>query len=243
MFQSAARRAGGETILYLNSDILLDDSAAATIRELGALRGSWLGSARRWCLPPWSGEPPDQEEEWQKFFKRARQVGRWGEACALDLFLIRGLSFASMPPFFIGHRGWDNWMILHARQQGIPVLDLSRSLRAIHCDHDYSYAKGNSAPTLRDGPLEEANLCMLGGEERLFHLGHATHEWRKGSIHPRLGFSLLQRNMELWQIQNPGQGWWYRPLRRLLHPLLKIWQARTTRHEDWTGSTQGSAVF
>jgi hypothetical protein len=106
MFQAAARRAGGEMILYLNSDILLDDSGAATVRELGALRGSWLGSARRWCLPPWSGEPPDREEEWQSFFKRAQQVGRWGEACALDLFLIRGLSFASMPPLF--HR--PSWL-------------------------------------------------------------------------------------------------------------------------------------
>jgi hypothetical protein len=238
MFQSAAQRAAGGMLLYLNSDILLDDSGAATVRELGALRGSWLGSAPRWCLPPWSGEPPDREEEWQSFFKRAQQVGRWGEACALDLFLIRGLSFASMPPFFIGHRGWDNWMILHARQLGVPVLDLSRGIRVIHCDHDYSYAKGNSAPSRRDGLLEDANLRMLGGEERLCHLGHATHEWRKGAVRACQGWGILQRNMELWQIRNPGQSWWWRPLRRLFHPLLKAWQARTTREEDWNISPE-----
>jgi len=234
MFQSVARRAGEQVCLYLNSDILLDDSAGKMVRQLQSMPGSWLGSARRWCLPPWAGEPPAREEEWREFFKRADQAGRWGEACALDLFLFRGLSLDAMPPFFIGHRGWDNWMILHARQQGIPVLDLSRGVRVIHCDHDYRYAKGNSAPSRRDGPLEDANLRMLGGEERLCHLGHATHEWREGAVHPRQGWGMVQRNMELWQIRSPAQGWWWRPARRLFHPLLKAWQARTTREEDWT---------
>jgi hypothetical protein len=39
--------------------------------------------------------------------------------------------------------------------------------------------------------------------------------------------------MELWQIQHPGQSWWWTPLRRIFHPLIKKWQLRTTREEDW----------
>jgi hypothetical protein len=79
---------------------------------------------------------------------------------------------------------------------------------------------------------------MLGGEERLCHLGHATHDWREGAVRPRRSSGMMQRNLELWQIRNPGQAWWWRPLRRLFHPLFKAWQARTTREEDWNISPE-----
>ena len=233
MFQDASKRGVGQLLLYLNSDILLDDSAADVVEKIQDRPGPWLGSARRWCLPKWSDVAPASELEWSIFFSRAEKSGRWGEACALDIFLFCGLSFERMPSFFIGHRGWDNWMIYHARSQNISVIDISAAMRVIHCDHDYSYAKGNSAPSRRDGPLEEANLKMLGGEERLFHLGYATHEWLEGIVQPRRGWGMMQRSMELWQIQHPGQRWWWRPVRRFFHPLIKRWQMITTREEDW----------
>jgi hypothetical protein len=240
MFQDASKRGVGQLLLYLNSDILLDDSAAYVVAKIQNRPGPWLGSARRWCLPRWSEVTPTSESEWRGFFSRAERSGRWGEACALDMFLFCGLSFERMPPFFIGHRGWDNWMVYHARAQRIPVIDMSDEMRVIHCDHDYSYAKGNTTPGRRDGPLEEANLKMLGGENRLFHLGHATHELRYGKVTQCRGWGPIQRNLEIWQMNHPGQSWWWRPIRRLFHPLLKLWQSSTTRAEDW--NRQGKTI-
>jgi len=234
MFQSVVTQWPEEIHLYLNSDILLDDSSIQVTELLRSRPGPWLASARRRCLPPWSGPVPSGGQAWKTFFGRVDREGTWGEACALDLFLFRGLPFAGMPAFRIGHRGWDNWMIFHARAEGIPVIDASRELRVIHCDHDYSYAQGNSAPRRRDGPLEDANLRLLGGEEKLFHLGHATHELRDGAVQPRRGWPVRQRSLELWQILHPGQRWWWQPLRSLFHPLLKSWQAATTREESWS---------
>jgi len=233
LFEKTSKLAGDGLAMYLNSDILLDPSAPAAVASLESLPGPWLASARRCCLSQWVGPALEKEEDWQKFYKRAREERVWGEACAMDMFLFRKLSFQTMPPFLIGHRGWDNWMIYHARCQNISVIDISSAMRVIHCDHDYSYAKGNTAPERRDGPLEEANLQMLGGEERLFHLGHATHELRHGEVTQCWGWSPLQRNLELWQIQHPRHGCWWKPIRRIFHPLLKLWQARTTRAENW----------
>ena len=233
LFEKVSVLAGDEIAMYLNSDILLDSSAPAAIASLESLPAPWLASARRCCLGEWVGPALEKEEDWQEFYERARKEGVFGEACAMDMFLFRKLSFQMMPPFLIGHRGWDNWMIYHARSQNIPVIDISAGMRVIHCDHDYSYAKGNSAPSRRDGPLEEANLKMLGGEERLFHLGYATHEWLEGIVQPRRGWGMMQRNMELWQIQHSRQSWWWTPLRRIFHPLIKKWQLRTTWEEDW----------
>ena len=233
LFEKVSVLAGDEIAMYLNSDILLDSSAPAAIASLESLPAPWLASARRCCLGEWVGPALEKEEDWQEFYERARKEGVFGEACAMDMFLFRKLSFQMMPPFLIGHRGWDNWMIYHARSQNIPVIDISAGMRVIHCDHDYSYAKGNSAPSRRDGPLEEANLQMLGGEERLFHLGHATHELRSETLFRRAGWSMRQRNIELWCIMHPEYDWWVRILKRLLHPVIKGVEKMTTRHEDW----------
>jgi len=233
LFEKTSKLAGDGLAMYLNSDILLDQSALTAVARLESLPGPWLASARRCCLAEWAGPALKEDEEWQRFYKRAREESVWGPACAMDMFLFRGISFEAMPPFLIGHRGWDNWMIFHARANRIPVIDLSHEMRAFHYDHDYSYAKGNSAPSRRDGPLEEANLKMLGGEERLFHLGHATHELSHGTVRRCPSWGSLQRSMELWQIEHPGQRWWWRPVRRFFHPLIKRWQMITTREENW----------
>ena len=50
---------------------------------------------------------------------------------------------------------------------------------------------------------------------------------------PFWGWPVRQHSLELWQILHPGQRWWWQPLRSLFHPLLKSWQAATTREESW----------
>jgi hypothetical protein len=233
LFEKASVLAGDEIAMYLNSDILLDPSAPAAVASLESLPAPWLASARRCCLGEWVGPALEKEKDWKEFYARARKEGVWGEACAMDMFLFRKLSFQTMPPFLIGHRGWDNWMIYHARSQNIPVIDISAAMRIIHCDHDYSYAKGNQDSRQRPQKRENINLHLLGGEARLFHLGHATHELRSETLFRRAGWSMRQRNIELWCIMHPEHDWWVRILRRLLHPVIKGVEKRTTRHEDW----------
>ena len=233
LFEKTSQLAGDGLAMFLNSDILLDPSAHATAVSLENLPGPWLASARRCCLSQWVGPALAKENVWKEFYKRARETGVWGEACAMDMFLFRGLSFEAMPPFLIGHRGWDNWMIYHARSQNISVIDVSAAMRIIHCDHDYSYAAGNRNFKQRPQDRENVNLHLIGGEAKLFHLGHATHELRSGTLSPRAGWALMQRNMEFWCITHPEHVWWVRILRRILHPVIKKLEKSTTQHEDW----------
>jgi len=233
LFEKASELAGDDMAMYLNSDILLDPSAPAAVASLESLPGPWLASARRCCLSQWVGPALEKEEDWQQFYARAREESVWGEACAMDMFVFRKLSFQAMPPFLIGSRGWDNWMIYHARTQNIQVIDISAAMRVIHCDHDYSYAKGSQNPRQRPQKREIINLHLLGGEARLFHLGHATHELRSKALFRRTGWNMGQRNIELWRIMHPEHDWWIRMLRRLLHPFIKGLEKSTTQHKDW----------
>jgi hypothetical protein len=233
LFEKTSKLAGEGLAMYLNSDILLDQSAITAVSLLESLPGPWVASARRCCLAEWAGPALKQDEEWQRFYRRAREESIWGPACAMDMFLFRGLSFDAMPPFLIGHRGWDNWMIYYARSQNIPVIDVSADMRVIHCDHDYSYAKGNQNFKQRPQARENINLHLIGGDAKLFHLGHATHELRSGTLSPRAGWALRHRNMELWSLLHPEHEWWVRILKRLFHPAIKKLEKITTQHEDW----------
>jgi len=233
LFEKTSKLAGDGLAMYLNSDILLDRSALTAVAQLESLPGPWLASARRCCLAEWAGPALKQDEEWQRFYQRAREESVWGPACAMDMFLFRDLSFEAMPPFLIGHRGWDNWMIYHARSQNISVIDVSAAMRIIHCDHDYSYAAGNQNFKQRPQARENVNLHLIGGEAKLFHLGHATHELRSGAFFPRAGWALKQRNMEFWCVTHPEHAWWVRILRRIFHPVIKKAEKITARHEDW----------
>lgn len=236
MFRGMSRQYPDEMLLYLNSDILLQHSFSRSLVGLEKVPGPWLASCRRWCLPAWEGGAK-QGTELLKFLGSVENHGHYGPASALDLFLFRGLNLDSMPPFRIGHAGWDNWMIYHARMLGIPIIDLSPAILALHCRHDYSYARGNTSPKFRDGILEEENARILERDNRRFHLGHATHDWLGGRCVARRGRAFRHRQFEVWVEKNPANQVWVRPLRRILHPWIKRLEKSTEREENWFGKS------
>jgi len=233
MFVEMTDRHPEEVLLYLNSDIFLEPTLARSVQELESLPKPWLGACRRWCLSSWEGETK-KEKDLLEFLKSLDSRGYYGTASALDLFLFRGIDLHAMPPFRIGHAGWDNWMIYHARCMDIPVIDLSSLVRACHCRHDYSYARGNTSPDRRDGPLEEENVRILGRDSRRFHLGHATHEWKEGRVVRRRGVAFFHRQFEVWIEKNPRHQIWVRFLKRIFHPLIKKLEKATSQKEDWS---------
>jgi hypothetical protein len=227
MFQRSA--AGkGRLHLFINSDILLGAKASRTVARLDALSGPWLASGRRYRFPALFEDTgaANREAAWEK-------VPCWGDVSEMDYFLYKNHEFVGMPDFTIGHCAWDNWMIWHARNQNIPVIDLSKTFHAYHFDHDYEYSRGNSSPWKRAGPLEEENLRLLGGEARRFHLGHATHEVGEEGIRRRRGSGVWQRECELFRLKHPRLEVPIRQLRNLFHPLIRRWEKSTRQKEDW----------
>ena len=218
--------------IYVNSDILLDESAATAVASLESFPGPFLATARRRCLSPWTG-PARAGRGLDDFLRAPTEPTRWGEACALDIFLFREFPVETMPNFLIGHAAWDNWMIFQARCRGIPAIDLSRILRTFHCDHDYSYSRGNPRPRERNQVLDQKNLELLGGESKKFHLGYCDHEVSEGRVVRRRGAAVVQRQLEFLRICRPWHRLWILPLRAILRPWVRRWERATTRREDW----------
>lgn len=236
IFRKAKDREPHGLQIYLNSDILLDESAAVAVATLQSLAGPFLATARRRCLPPWSG-PARAGADLAAFLKSRENPVRWGSACSLDIFLIRDFPVETMPKFRIGHAAWDNWMIFQARCRGIPAIDLSRILRPFHCDHDYSYSRGNPRPRERNLALDQRNLELLDGEPKKFHMGYCDHEVAGGQVVRRSGAAFTQRQLEFLRICHPWHRLWILPLRAILRPWVRRWERHTTRIEDWNQRT------
>jgi hypothetical protein len=58
----------------------------------------------------------------------------------IDYFAFsRGLFAGRVPEFVIGRPGWDNWLLWYPLSIGVPVVDASSVVRAVHQNHDYGY--------------------------------------------------------------------------------------------------------
>jgi hypothetical protein len=100
-----------------------------------------------------------------------------------------------MPPFAIGRAVWDNWMIYHMRQRGVPIVDGTTAITAIHQDHGYRHvpqSKGGWA-----GPESERNLQLAGGRTRAYCLADATHRLTDRGVVRRVTLQPLRRALGL----------------------------------------------
>lgn len=51
---------------------------------------------------------------------------------AIDWFAFTPGLYTSIPPFAIGRSAWDNWLVIDALRQGVPVIDASKVTMTIH---------------------------------------------------------------------------------------------------------------
>lgn len=98
----------------------------------------------------------------------------------------------SMVELIVGRGGWDNWMIYNGRKQKYKVIDLYKSTRVIHQNHDYShkviqYDSSNKDPeiilnikTIPESPeaLFELPACNYIFKNKNFYKNYARNNFR-----------------------------------------------------------------
>ncbi len=161
-------------ICYTNADIILmSDFRAAVLDVARAMAGG---------LFLLSGERSESElsealdlgrEGWEAELRaRSRPMGRRGGE---DYFVFpRGL-WESIPPFALGRGQWDHALIYQARAKGVPVIDGSARITAIHQKHDYAHLPGGRSWIEKGPEGERRALKLMGGAGHRFTLWDATH--------------------------------------------------------------------
>ena len=163
-FRVAAARASGELLCYVNADIVLLDDFLAAVRRLP--RDPYLAIGRRWdcdldtLLDFAAGDA--SLRAW------ATHEGALDEGRGSDYFVFRRDTDFGLPPFAVGRPGWDNWMIGRTLRLGLPVIDMTESVVAIHQNHGYGHVAKAAGPAW-EGAEAERNRQLAGGFDRYIH--------------------------------------------------------------------------
>jgi hypothetical protein len=175
MFDRAQEIARYPIVCYVNCDVLLLNDFCDAVSMVAAWPTPFLMVGRRWdthITELIDFSQPDWRERLRILALRTnrQRPGNW-----IDYFTFsRGLYYHKVPPFAIGRPGWDNWMVWFARSSGASVVDASRSVMAVHQNHDYSHHplgyKG-----VWEGEEAKSNARLLGGWRHAYSTNNATH--------------------------------------------------------------------
>lgn len=138
LFEQAEKLGQTPALCYVNSDIIFFDDFGAALQRVASEARTFLMVGRRTDVD--IKEPIDFASDWATQVRdRARRDGVLQIARSIDYFAFsRGL-YPAMPPLAIGRFWWDNWLLWKARAVGATVVDASRTVLAVHQNHDYRH--------------------------------------------------------------------------------------------------------
>jgi hypothetical protein len=186
VFRAAHTASETPYMAFVNADIiLLPDFVGAVAR----LSRSNLMVGRRWDVE--LSEPLNFLGSWEGSVRRALETtGVRASPLWIDYFVFaRDSPLVSLPAFAVGRPYWDNWMIYRARSLGIPVVDATSSVDAVHQNHGYAHVPDSSG-TRWFGPEAEANAA-LAGDSPYMSIDHATHVLTANGVRPAIGMPYL----------------------------------------------------
>ena len=150
---AAARAASNSPVLvYCNCDvILLKDFSAAIDQLMKSELKQFLAFGRRTDLQVESEIDFESAETEFRLGARVAKEGRSSSIVCKEYFVFTRDLCASVPGFAVGRGNWDNWIVANARALGVPTVNLSEVVSAIHQQHGYSETSQKNR--LKDKPM------------------------------------------------------------------------------------------
>lgn len=176
LFERARAESRNEILGYVNADIILTSDLPKAIDEVRAV----FSQAVLICAPvnvPFKGDLDTKENNWEGAIRSlVAEVGAPPTRKGADLFVYPKDFYDRVPRLAIGRGGFDNWLIWRAILSGLPAVEITHRVLAIHQDHSASMHAGN--PVVGDDASR--NLELVG--------------WRAVSWPTDLPYSLATRD-------------------------------------------------
>ncbi|MEM2057441.1 MAG: hypothetical protein QXO15_03245 [Nitrososphaerota archaeon] len=155
LLRRAEEIASYDYICLINGDIILLSDFSTAFHKALKFSNEFLMTSRRFDLPinyriDFKEKGVDQRLRVMARSSYIRKTPR-----GTDLFLFRRGTFSNIPPFAIGRLVWSRWFIFEGLSKGIPVIDATPILTAIHQLHGYTHIK--------DGTVMAAHRLGLKG--------------------------------------------------------------------------------
>jgi hypothetical protein len=217
LFALARQHAKYSTLCYLNADIILLEDFLPSVQVVMERFPAFLIVGNRYDLE--IQDELQMQEDWREDLRQmVQEVGKPHPPMGSDYFIYQKGQFTDMPSFALGRAGWDNWMMYKARHDGVPLVDASNGITAVHQDHDYAHLPGGE-PHYRH-PESTRNIQLAGGYETMFRLRDANWVMSSQGIRKkRMGEWNWPRKIEADLIARFGAGFRSRFTRMLFHPV------------------------
>ncbi len=177
-FKLAQETASNGIICYINSDIILLDDFLPAVRQIEFER--FLMAGQRWDLDLRS--PCSFRSGWEEELRReVIERGVLHPPSGKDYFAFSKGAMGPMPPFAVGRQGWDNWLIYDFRSRGIPVIDATQRVMAVHQNHDYNHVPSKTGARW-EGPESDRNLELIG--KNIYEWNIEDADWTLGDCGP-----------------------------------------------------------
>lgn len=171
VFESAQQMTSHNLVCYVNADIILLNDLLSSIQQIQFNKFLMVG--QRWDLnldKVWNFEDNKWEEHLRNYLD---SHGVLHPPVGSDYFIFPKWALGTLPPFAVGRPGWDNWVIYRARKLGIPVIDTSPMVTAIHQNHDYGHVPDGTGRAY-EGPEANQNRDLIGNWDYFFTLQDAN---------------------------------------------------------------------
>lgn len=163
-FKKACEMSSDEYLMYSNCDMVYVHNLNLVATRVNELFSDFLVVGRRIDV---AGVPsPVNDSKWweDRVVEIANESGKLHIWSGIDYFLFNRelIEKLDIPPFAVGRVAWDNWMIGRAKQLGIPVIDATSSILAVHQNHSYDHVTGGH-DWVRNGPEARENRRLAAG--------------------------------------------------------------------------------
>ena len=175
-FEIAQRETNTPFLAYCNCDVILLKDFVRAI-ELLAINpiDQFVAFGQRTDLQVDRAICFDQLLHIERLMEDCKQRGVLSSLVCKEYFVFNRELYNDVPPFAIGRGNWDNWMIHSAKSRGIPVVQVSKLVKAIHQAHDYSHTSAGRFHCYISGDEARENYRLAGGRNLI---SGSTANWR-----------------------------------------------------------------
>lgn len=202
IFKKAYYVAKFKRLAYVNCDIILTSNFMESIERVKLSTFFLTGS--RWEFD--IKTRLDFSDDWSKRLKiKVSNEGSQMSHGPTDYFVFTPKINFQMPNLAIGRTYWDAWLIFRAKQLGLPVIDATQTVWAIHQTHNYSHAGGWTNVWL--GPESKENKKLIGDRRKYFNCKDADYLLTENGLRRhRITFARVIRKLETLPVLMPKMG-------------------------------------
>jgi len=195
-FEIAQSLARHNLLCYINSDIILMSDYLQAVQQVAQRHPRFLLVGQRCNINLeylW-----EFDDSWETRLRDlATQHGEMQGVGGIDYFtFVKGMG-DDLPAFAVGRPGWDNWMIRHALDLSIPVVDATAAVLAVHQNHGYGHVPNRTGAQWQ-GPEGDRNLALAGPFCHIYTLDAANWRLTPQGLGPALTIRHFRQRANAW---------------------------------------------